>query len=125
MSSVRRQSGLFALVAQGGLRTRPNYERSEGSSVVDRRLTAGMTITPAMAIARQIRTMNNVGVAVASVEEPHPDPRHADGASAARITGPSDDVSSSMIDPTVANSDPVPSRAEIASLRSALPPNRS
>jgi hypothetical protein len=83
-----------------------------------------MTSIPATAIARQAKRMNNVRISAASVEEPQANPEHVDGASAARIASSSDDVSSSMIEPTVANSDPVPSRAEVASARSALP-NRS
>ena len=75
-----------------------------------------------MAIARQMRTMNGAPLSVASVvEDPQLDPGQVDGASAARMTPSSDDVSSSMIEPTVANSDPVPSRGP----RSALPRNRS
>lgn len=81
-----------------------------------------MTNTPATAIARQIKTMNGARFSVASVvEEPQSDPRHVDGASAARMAPSSDDVSASMIDPTVPNSDAVPSRAP----RSARPSNRS
>jgi hypothetical protein len=75
-----------------------------------------------MAIARQIRTMNSVPLA--SVEETQADPGHVDGASAARIAGSFDDVSSSMIDPTVSNNDPVPTRGELASSCPVLPPSR-
>jgi hypothetical protein len=94
--------------------------------VGDRRLLARMTSTPAMAIERQIRTMNHKArSSVPSVGEPQANPGHGVGASAAPIARSSDAASSSMIDATVANSDPVPSRAEPASPRSASPPNRS
>ena len=68
-----------------------------------------------MAIARQINTMNNVPVLLTTVEEPQANPGHVDGTSAARITSSSDDARSSMIDPTVSNKDPVPTRGEPAS----------
>ena len=74
-----------------------------------------MTSAPAMAIAKQIRTMNIVPVRLTSVEEPQANPEHVDGTSAARITRSSDDVSSSMIDPMVSNNDPVPNRGEPSS----------
>lgn len=69
--------------------------------------------------------MNNARVAVALVAEPQPRPGHGVGASAAWITGSCGVASSSMIDATVANSDPASSRAMPAFPRSPLPPNRS
>src|SRR5687767_11785907 len=102
------------------------HGRSESGSLVDRRLLARMTSTPANASGRQSRTMNNnARSAVASVGEAQANPGHEVGASAAPSARSSDDASSSMIDATVVNSDPVPSRAEPASPRSASPPNRS
>jgi hypothetical protein len=81
--------------------------------------------TPATAIAIHIRAMSNARVIVDPVAEPQPDPGHEVGASAAWIARSSGDASSSMIDATVANRDPVPSRALRVFSWSALPPTRS
>jgi hypothetical protein len=93
--------------------------------VVDRRLLERMTTTPANTIARAVRTTNDARVSPASVGEPQVNPGHVDWASAAWIARSSDAASSSMIDATVAKSDPVPSRAMPVFRRSELPPRRS
>ena len=69
--------------------------------------------------------MSNARVIVDPVGESQPDPGHDVGASAARIASSFGDASSSMIDATVANSDPALSRALPVFPWSALPPKRS